>query len=160
MQDGPPLVGLLDKQLVKTGRGVHFKGRGGDPKIVRKGFDERPQAVSSLLVAHAISPVCPLPSGARFLAPQLVGRLVVPQPDRDRVTKQPVSRPGEIVNFGDKLRLDPMHTRKNDRRSQPSLARRRTTNGDVLRIGGSRPPTTDHVPNKSVFRKSRLAQRL
>jgi hypothetical protein len=37
----------------------------------------------------------------------LVGRLVFPQPNVDRVAKQPVRRPGQIGDLGDMLWLDP-----------------------------------------------------
>ena len=63
------------------------------------------------------------------LAPHLGGRLVFPQPDIDRVAKQTVPRPGKIGDLGDKLRLDPVHPRQHERRSEPRLARRRHIEG-------------------------------
>jgi hypothetical protein len=45
-------------------------------------------------------------------APHLLGRLVFPQLDVNGVSQKVVSCPGQIGDLGDKLRLDPMHTRK------------------------------------------------
>ena len=54
--------------------------------------------------------------------PHLVCRLVLAQADVDRVAQKVVSRPGQIGDLCDKLRLDPMHARKNERRSEAGLA--------------------------------------
>ena len=45
------------------------------------------------------------------------------QPDIDRVAQEVVGRPGQIGDLDDKLRLDPVHARKNERRAEARLAR-------------------------------------
>jgi hypothetical protein len=45
---------------------------------------------------------------------------------------------GEIGNFGENLRLDPMHAGKNERRSRPSL--RATDNSDSRKKCRNPPP--------------------
>ena len=52
------------------------------------------------------------------LAPDLLGRLVLAQPDVNRMPEEVVSGPGQIGDLGDKLRLDPMDTQKDERRSE------------------------------------------
>ena len=51
-------------------------------------------------------------------SPHLLCPLVLAQPDVDRVTQKVVRRPGQIGDLGDKLWLDPMDARKNERRSE------------------------------------------
>jgi hypothetical protein len=48
----------------------------------------------------------------------LIGRLVFPQPDVNRVAQQIVGRPGQIGNLGDELRFDPMDAGQNKRRAE------------------------------------------
>jgi hypothetical protein len=45
--------------------------------------------------------------------------------DENRVAQEPVAGPAQIIDFGDKLRLDPMDARKHERRSKAGVARRR-----------------------------------
>jgi hypothetical protein len=45
----------------------------------------------------------------------LTCRLVGPKPDEDRVAQQSVAGPGQIGDFGDELRLDPMNARQYER---------------------------------------------
>jgi hypothetical protein len=82
-------------------------------------------ALSAQYDAHLRDPQCPLhvDSGlslvdradVRFclssphnLSPHLTGRLVLPQPDVNRVPQQIVGRPGQKGDLSDKLRFDPM----------------------------------------------------
>jgi hypothetical protein len=45
----------------------------------------------------------------RILAPHVLGRLVFPQPDVDRLPQQAVVGPGQVAYLGDELWLNPMH---------------------------------------------------
>ena len=63
---------------------------------------------------------------ARSFPPHLVRRLVLPQPDVDRVAKQSVAGPGQKRDLGDKPRLDPVNARKNKRRAEAGRPGRRT----------------------------------
>jgi hypothetical protein len=45
---------------------------------------------------------------SRDFPPHLIRRLILPQPDVDRVPQEAITSPGQIRDFGDKLRLDPM----------------------------------------------------
>jgi hypothetical protein len=47
-------------------------------------------------------------SSPHNLSPHLTGRLVLPQPDVNRVPQQIVGRPGQKGDLSDKLRFDPM----------------------------------------------------
>ena len=53
-------------------------------------------------------------------------RLVRSKPYVNRLPQEAVGRPGEIGDLGDQLRLNPMHLRKYERRSEARLARRRS----------------------------------
>jgi hypothetical protein len=46
------------------------------------------------------------------LPPHLIGRLILAQPDIDRVPEQIVRRPSQIGDLGDELWLDPMDKRE------------------------------------------------
>jgi hypothetical protein len=50
-------------------------------------------------------------SNSSNFSPDLARPLVLAQPYVDRVAQEVVSRPGQVRNFGDKLRLDPMNAR-------------------------------------------------
>ena len=67
---------------------------------------------------------CPL-SLSRDFPPNLRCGLVGSEPDINRVSQEPVAGPGQISDFGDELRLNPMHAGKNERRSEAGLAWRR-----------------------------------
>ena len=56
--------------------------------------------------------------------PNLRRRLVLSEPDVDRVTQEAVRSPGEIGDLGDKLRLDPMDAGQDERRAEARAARR------------------------------------
>ena len=58
-------------------------------------------------------------------SPHLNGRLVVAQSDVNRVTQEAIGGPGQIGDLANQLRLDPMHARKNKRRAEGCLSRRR-----------------------------------
>jgi hypothetical protein len=64
-----------------------------------------------------------------LLGSDLVRRLVFPQPDINGVSQEVVRRPGQIGDLRDKLWLDPMHARQDERRSEPGCARRSDTQG-------------------------------
>jgi hypothetical protein len=49
------------------------------------------------------------------------------------VAKQPVGRPGQIGDLGDKLRLDPAHPGKNERRGSPGSRSRRRSSRSAYR---------------------------
>jgi hypothetical protein len=55
------------------------------------------------------------------LSPHLIGWLVLPQSHVNRVPQEVVGRPGQVRDLGDKLRLDPVHPRKDERRSEAGL---------------------------------------
>jgi hypothetical protein len=69
------------------------------------------------------------------LASHLIGWLVLPQPDVNRVPQEVVSRPGQIGDLSDELRLNPMHARKNERGAKAGLRRRQD---GQRRLNGSR----------------------
>ena len=69
---------------------------------------------------------------ARDLAPHLLRRLVLAQPDVNRVPQEVVGRPSQIGDLRDKLRLDPVHAGKNERRSEARLARRQDAQRRLL----------------------------
>jgi hypothetical protein len=50
-----------------------------------------------------------------IFTPYLIGRLVLPQPDVNRVTKQIFDCPGQIGDLRDQLGLDPVDSRQNKR---------------------------------------------
>jgi hypothetical protein len=58
-------------------------------------------------------------------AADLCGRLVLAQALVDHLAKQVVLRPGQILDFGDKLRPHPMHAAQDERGAEPAGARRR-----------------------------------
>ena len=60
-------------------------------------------------------------TGALFglsFPPHLVGRLILPQPDIDRLPHQVVGRPGEIGDLGHELWFDPVNTGQDERRPE------------------------------------------
>ena len=57
-----------------------------------------------------------------------------PEADVNRVPQEAVG-PGPVGDLGDKLWLDPVHTRKNQRRTEPPLRSGGTLRGDVLLVG-------------------------
>jgi hypothetical protein len=59
------------------------------------------------------------------LSSNMLRGLVFPQPDIDRVPQELVGRPGQVGDLRNKLRLDPMNARKNDRRAEARAAARR-----------------------------------
>ena len=59
------------------------------------------------------------------LPSNLLRRLVLPEADVNRVPQRVVSRPCQVSNLSDKLRFNPVHPRKNERRAEAGLARRR-----------------------------------
>ena len=71
---------------------------------------------SSVAIEPCVRRTCVLALTSRDFPPHLVGRLVLAEADVNRVPQQVVSRPGQVGDLGDKLRLDPMHPRKNERR--------------------------------------------
>jgi DNA phosphorothioation-associated putative methyltransferase len=60
----------------------------------------------------------------RDFAPNLSRRLVGAESHINRVSQEPGGGPGQIGNLDDKLRLRPMHARKNERRPEAGFARR------------------------------------
>jgi hypothetical protein len=62
------------------------------------------------------------PAPVLTLTPHLVGRLVFPEPDVNRMAQEAVGRPGQKSDLGNKVRLDPMYSRKNKRRSEARRA--------------------------------------
>jgi hypothetical protein len=64
-------------------------------------------------------------------SPHLMRRLVLAEAHENGVPQKAVGRPGQISDLGHKLRLDPVHTRENERRSEAGLAWRQ----DVQRRG-------------------------
>jgi hypothetical protein len=61
---------------------------------------------------------------SRGLPPNLSRKLILAKADVNRVPQEVVSRPSQIGDLRDKLRLDPMHAGKNERRAEAGLARR------------------------------------
>src|ERR1700722_3013292 len=97
-----PLVDLVDERGVESGRGIDLEGRDGDPKIIRNGFDESPQAVPGVVFPHPMSSArLSSPSGPRLLTPDLTRRFVLAQPDENRMAKQPIVRPAQIGHLRD-----------------------------------------------------------
>src|ERR1700722_20032898 len=76
----------------------------------------------------AISRIFANSSAGRFcsLAPHLLGRFVLTQPDVNCVAQKIVCGPSQISYLGDKLRLDPMKTRQNEWGAKWSAAVRRS----------------------------------
>jgi hypothetical protein len=70
-------------------------------------------------------------SRSRGFPPHLIGRLVLPEADIDRVSQEVVGPPGQVGDLGDQLRLDPVHSREDQRRSE-------ARGGEALRPSGSR----------------------
>jgi hypothetical protein len=60
-------------------------------------------------------------------------RFVLAEADVNRVPQEAVG-PGGVGDLDDKLRLDPVHTRKNQRRTEPPLRSGGTLRGDVLLV--------------------------
>ena len=74
---------------------------------------------SPLPRAFARSLVLRRPDPSPFLlAPHLLGRFVLAQPDIDRLPQQVVGGPGQIGDLGHQLRLDPMDAGQNERRPE------------------------------------------
>src|SRR5208282_5136841 len=64
---------------------------------------------------------------SRDFASNLRCGLVGSEPKIIRVSQEPIGGPGQIGNFRYQLRLNPVHARKNERRTEAGLARRRRT---------------------------------
>ena len=57
-------------------------------------------------------------SGVRSFSPDIRRQLVLPEAGVNRVPQEAIGRPGQIGDLGDNLRLDPVHSRKDERRSE------------------------------------------
>jgi hypothetical protein len=56
----------------------------------------------------------------------------------DHLSQEPVVGPGQISDLGEKSRLNSMHTRENERRSETGLAPWRRAEGHVARARDAR----------------------
>jgi hypothetical protein len=61
-------------------------------------------------------------SNSRGFPPNVRRAFVLAKPNIDRVPQEAIGRPGQIGDLGDKLRLDPVHPRKNERRAEARAA--------------------------------------
>jgi hypothetical protein len=59
----------------------------------------------------------------RWTSPNLRCGLVGPEPNLNRLSQEPVVRPGQIGDLPDELRLDPMGAGQNERRAEARLPR-------------------------------------
>jgi hypothetical protein len=80
-----------------------------------------------------VSPIGTLSNSRGFL-PNVHRLLVLSEPNENGVAKQSVSRPSQIRDLGDKLRLDPVDAGKNERRAEARAPRQWDAQGRLCAV--------------------------